>query len=150
MSNARITPDIKGQDGACLASTRLRASRLLAPELKTSSPMPPMRLNRVLDFVDANIALDLCVSTLAGVAGMSPYYFCRVFKQSTGLTPHRYVLHRRMEQAKHLMEQKPAHLLDIAQAVGFSDQSQFARVFRKMVGTTPSHYRKTQWVRLSH
>lgn len=125
MSNARVTPDLKGEDNA--------ASRI-----------PHMRLNRVMAFVDANLGLDLCVPTLATVAGMSPYYFCRAFKQSTGITPHRYVLHRRMEQAKRLLEQNQAHLLEIAQAVGFADQSQFTRVFHKMVGITPSHYRKTQ------
>ena len=125
MSNARVTPDLKGEDNA--------ASRI-----------PRMRLNRVMAFVDANLGLDLCVPTLATVAGMSPYYFCRTFKQSTGTTPHRYVLHRRMEQAKRLLEQNQAHLLDIAEAVGFADQSQFTRVFRKMVGMTPAHYRKTQ------
>lgn len=109
---------------------------------KASAGMPSLRLDRVMAFVDANIALDLGVSRLAAVAGMSPYYFCRSFKQSTGITPHRYVLQRRMEQAKRLLEQKPAHLLEIARRTGFSDQSQFTRVFHKIVGMTPSKYRK--------
>ncbi|HEY6249174.1 MAG TPA: AraC family transcriptional regulator [Candidatus Angelobacter sp.] len=131
MSNTRLTPDIKEQGS------------IVRPEPgKLSSSMPLVRLTRVTAFVDANIALDLCVPKLANVAGMSPYYFCRAFKQSTGVTPHRYVLHRRMERAKRLLEEKPAPLLEIAHAVGFADQSQFTRVFHKMVGTTPSHYRK--------
>ena len=109
---------------------------------KSSAGMPRIRLNRVIDFVDANIGVDLCVSTLAGVAGMSSFYFCRSFKQSTGITPLRYVLSRRMEHAKRLLQQKSVPLLQVAHQVGFNDQSQFTRVFHKMVGITPSQYRK--------
>ena len=104
--------------------------------------MPRLRLNRVIEFVDANITLDLCVSTLASVAGMSSFYFCRSFKQSTGITPHRYVLTRRMEHAKQLLQEKTVPLVQVAHEVGFADQSQFTRVFHKIVGTTPSQYRK--------
>lgn len=117
-------------------------SRPFAPPAKISPGMPSLRLNRVLEFVDANIAIDLCVSTLAAVAGMSPFYFCRSFKQSTGITPHRYVLQCRMEQAKRLLQEKNGHLMEVAHEVGFADQSQFTRVFHKIVGITPSQYRK--------
>ncbi len=142
-SRAPVTGDgLNGWNGPSTIglSDRIRPFSLPA---KVSAGMPLLRLNRVMAFVDANIAVDLCVSTLAAVAGMSPYYFCRSFKQSTGITPHRYVLQRRMEQAKRLLGQKSGHLLEIAHDVGFADQSQFTRVFRKIVGTTPSRYRKT-------
>ena len=157
MSNAKLIPDIKGQDSSVRPQAVLsqvagvwsdsQVPAVLhangpAPEKKLASPMPLLRLNRVIAFVDANIALDLCVPTLATVAGMSPYYFSRVFKRSTGMTPHRYVLHRRMEQAKRLLEEKSISVLHVAHRVGFTDQSQFTRVFHKMVGTTPKNYRK--------
>lgn len=103
--------------------------------------MPQVRLSRVIAFVEEHLADDLCVSTLAMVAGMSPFYFCRSFKQSTGTTPHRYVLSRRMEQAKVLIEKNGVSLLEVAQQLGFADQSQFTRVFRKILGLTPSQYR---------
>ncbi len=109
---------------------------------RASPGMTSVRLNRVLAFVEANVTEDLYVSKLAAVAGMSPFYFCRAFKQSTGITPHRYVLQRRMEQAKRLLEQRSGHLVDVAHQVGFTDQSQFTRVFHKIVGKTPSEYRK--------
>ena len=73
---------------------------------------------------------------------MSSFYFCRSFKQSTGITPHRYVLTRRMEHAKQLLQEKTVPLVQVAHEVGFADQSQFTRVFHKIVGTTPSQYRK--------
>ena len=136
MSNARVTLNLKDLESL---SDDVRAMLLVQ---KDPRGMPQMRLDRVMAFVDANVAADLCVTTLASVAGMSPYYFCRSFKQSTGITPHRYVLNRRMEQARYLLEQKAMPLLQIAHQVGFTDQSQFTRVFRKMVGITPSQYRK--------
>ena len=136
MSNARVTLNLKDLESL---SDDVRAMLLVQ---KDPRGMPQMRLDRVMAFVDANVAADLCVTTLASVAGMSPYYFCRSFKQSTGITPHRYVLNRRMEQARYLLEQKAMPVLQIAHQVGFTDQSQFTRVFRKMVGITPSQYRK--------
>ena len=139
MSNARVTPNLKGP-GQVLEDER----RAILLGEKDPPGMPQVRLNRVIAFVDANVAQDLCVTTLASVAGMSPFYFCRSFKQSTGITPHRYVLNRRMEQARYLLEQKAMPLLEIAHQVGFTDQSQFTRVFHKMVGTTPSQYRKAK------
>lgn len=157
MSNAKVTPHIKEEDGGArlpAGSSRVAGawsdSQLLtaphangsASDKKLPSSMPLLRLNRVMAFVDANIDLDLCLLTLATVAGMSPYYFSRLFKQSTGVTPHRYVLQRRMEQAKRLLEEKRLSVLHVAHQVGFDDQSQFTRVFHKIVGTTPSDYRK--------
>jgi|SRR5579862_239944 len=161
MSNTRVTPDIKGRAGVVRAETiSSEASKSWSdspvipgphvntttplPDTKISSRLPLLRLNRVIAFVDENIALNLCVPTLATVAGMSHYYFCRAFKESTGITPHRYVLHRRMEEAKRLLEERTISLLQVAHQVGFTDQSQFTRVFHKMVGTTPSKYRKNE------
>ena len=158
MSNAKVIPNLK-ERGITLRRARLNgqthnmwrglaavapadAHRSFSPEKKIVPGMPLLRLNRVLDFVDANIGHDLCVPKLATVAGMSPYYFCRSFKQSTGTTPHRYVLHRRIEQAKRLLGDGTRSLLKIAQQIGFTDQSQFTRVFHKMAGITPSEYRK--------
>jgi AraC-like DNA-binding protein len=159
MSNTKFIPGMKGQD----RSFQPLQTPILAPVLwpdpasghpndsnnqtlrlpvKPATGMPLVRLSRVIDFVDANIALDLCVSSLAAVAGMSSFYFCRSFKQSTGITPHRYVLYRKMEHAKRLLASKEISLLHVAQQVGFTDQSQFTRVFHKIVGVTPAQYRK--------
>ena len=105
--------------------------------------MPGPRLSRVMAFIEENISVDLYISTLASVAGMSSFYFCRSFKQSTGITPHQFVLARRMELAKHLLRHERIPLMEVAHKVGFTDQSQFTRVFRKIVGTTPSQFRRS-------
>lgn len=124
-------------------NTKVVNDALPAARVKSSSPMLAPRLQRVMTFIDDNITLDLSVSTLAQVAGMSSFYFCRSFKQSTGITPHQFVLSRRMELARQLLLQEPMRLMQVAQKVGFTDQSQFTRVFRKIVGTTPSQFRRT-------
>ena len=112
-----------------------------APKAPPSMPGP--RLSRVMAFIEENISVDLYISTLASVAGMSSFYFCRSFKQSTGITPHQFVLARRMELAKHLLRHERIPLMEVAHKVGFTDQSQFTRVFRKIVGTTPSQFRRS-------
>jgi len=124
-------------------NTKAIHDALPAVRVKASSPMLVPRLQRVMTFIDDNITLDLSVSTLAQVAGMSSFYFCRSFKQSTGITPHQFVLARRMELARQLLLQEPMRLMQVARKVGFTDQSQFTRVFRKIVGTTPSQFRRT-------
>lgn len=123
-------------------NTKIIDEALPVTRVKATSPMLAPRLQRVMAFIDDNITLDLSVSTLAQVAGMSSFYFCRSFKQSTGITPHQYVLARRMELARHLLLREPMRLMQVAQKVGFTDQSQFTRVFRKIVGTTPSQFRR--------
>jgi AraC family transcriptional regulator len=144
MSNAKFVSSIKEQRNAGRPD-RLgtwRPAPATSSKPKQSSEIPQVRLNRVIEFVESHLASDLCVSALAAVAGMSSYHFCRSFKQTTGITPHRYVLSRRMEQAKILLEKNGASLLEIAEQVGFNDQSQFTRVFHKMVGATPAQFRK--------
>ena len=103
--------------------------------------MPAARLNRVIDFINQNFAKDLHLWDLAGIAGMSPHYFCELFKASTGLTPYQYVLRRRIERAKQYLRDPTVTVAGVGEAVGFVDQSHFTKVFRRIVGLTPMNYR---------
>ncbi len=103
--------------------------------------MPTARLNRVIDFINQNFAKDLRLWELAGLAGMSPHYFCELFKSSTGLTPYRYVLHCRIERAKQYLRDPKLTVAGVGETVGFADQSHFTKVFRRIVGVTPMEYR---------
>ena len=71
---------------------------------------------------------------------MSPYYFCRLFKQSTSLSPHQFVIRERIEHARQMLKEHRLSMVEIATNLGFSDQSHFARVFRGLVGITPKNY----------
>jgi AraC family transcriptional regulator len=103
--------------------------------------LPGYRLRRVIDYIASNLDKELSLLDLAGVAGASPHHFGELFRQSTSMSPHRYVLVRRIERAKELLRSPALTVLDVAVQTGFSDQSHFTKVFRRIVGTTPSHYR---------
>jgi AraC family transcriptional regulator len=103
--------------------------------------MPPGRLKRVLEYIDANLDENLKLSDLAGVAGVSLYHFAKLFKQSTAESPHRFVLRHRIERAKGLLRDPQMSVLEASVRTGFVDQRHFAKVFRRMVGMSPSVYR---------
>jgi AraC family transcriptional regulator len=103
--------------------------------------MPTMRLNRTLDFINQNLTRDLRLWELAQIAGMSPNYFCELFKASTGVPPYKYILRRRIERAKQYLRDPKITLAHAGAAAGFADQSHFTKVFRRIVGVTPMRFR---------
>jgi AraC-like DNA-binding protein len=94
----------------------------------------------VLDYIGDNLSDDLSLSELASVAGMSAHYFAELFRESTGHSPHRYVLLQRIEHAKQSLGERGNSVIEAALAAGFENPSHFARVFRKYVGTSPSRF----------
>jgi AraC family transcriptional regulator len=99
-------------------------------------------LQRVTEFVAAHLSEDLTLGDLAAVAGLSRFHFVRAFKRSTGESPCQYLNLQRIRRAKQLLGcAEPPSLEDIAALVGFKSVSQFARAFRRRVGTTPRAYR---------
>ena len=99
------------------------------------------RLKRVLDHIAASVEEDISLAQLSAIAGMSPHYFLELFKQSTGCTPHSYVLLQRIERAKQRLRDPACSIIDAALDAGFENPSHFARVFRRLVGRTPSQFR---------
>lgn len=103
--------------------------------------LPPRAARRVRDYIDAHLDENVSIEVLAGVAGLSMFHFARAFKQSEGLTPHGYIVQRRVRRAQELLAGTDLPLSEIALAAGFSDQSHCSRRFREHVGVTPSTYR---------
>jgi AraC family transcriptional regulator len=103
--------------------------------------MPKARLNRLLEYISAKLDEDLSLQALAEIAGMNYYYFARLFKQSMGLSPHRYILKQRIERAKELLRISGMTVLEASVRTGFVDQAHFAKVFRRVVGVRPTQYR---------
>ena len=116
-------------------------SATLAP-IEVVGGLPPRRLQRVFSHIRENIARDLSVSELAQVVGMSQYYFSKLFKTSTGTTPHQYVMRQRVERAQELLREGGTALVEVTKRVGFETQSHFTSVFRHLVGVTPKRYRE--------
>jgi len=100
--------------------------------------LPPRALRRVREYVEAHLDETISLEVLAGIAGLSMYHFARAFKQSESVTPHEYVVQRRVQHGLELLAGTQLPLSEIALASGFSDQSHFARRFREHVGVTPS------------
>jgi AraC family transcriptional regulator len=79
---------------------------------------------------------------MAAVVGLNPYHFARQLKGATGLPPHQYVIDRRVERARLLLHAgTDLSLAEVALRAGFSDQSQFSRHFKRLVGVTPGQFR---------
>jgi AraC family transcriptional regulator len=100
------------------------------------------RLRRAIDYIQDTLADDVSLSALAEVAGLSPNYFLGAFKQATGLTPHRYVMERRIARACELLHDPHRSIADVSLAVGFSSQSHLTEAFRRFMTKTPAAYRK--------
>jgi AraC family transcriptional regulator len=97
---------------------------------------------RVAAYIEEHVADDIPLATLAELARLSPYHFCRSFKRSFGMPPHRYHAHRRIERAKQLLADRELSITMIAIDVGFSETSTFTAAFHRLTGQTPSRYRR--------
>jgi AraC family transcriptional regulator len=104
-------------------------------------PLEARRLKRVMEFIRQNLDADLTVTQLAEVACMSAAHFARSFRLATGLPPHEFVSHQRLELAKMRLLKGDVQIGEIAFAAGFSSQANFTRAFRKAVGVTPAQFR---------
>lgn len=109
-----------------------------------SQQLTPQQIKRVMDFVQAYLSQDLSLEILAQQAGFSPYYFARLFRQTTGESPHQFVLRQRIERAQRLLNEGDASLVHIAVESGFADQSHFTRAFKRHFGLTPHAYRQNR------
>ena len=95
----------------------------------TRGGLPPGAARRVREHIEGHLSENIDLAALAAVAGLSVYHFARVFKQSTGVTPHFYLMKRRVEQAKEMLVRSEAPLAEIALATGFSDQKSSGAAF---------------------
>jgi AraC family transcriptional regulator len=99
------------------------------------------KLRQTINYINEHLDQNLTLAEIAAAVGMSPNYFASLFKQSTGLTPHQYVMKCRIDKAKQLLHHQELTLVEICQEVGFTSQSHFTRVFRQQAKTTPKAYR---------
>lgn len=104
--------------------------------------LTPGQVGQVTDFVQAHLDQDLSLTALAGQVGFSSYYFARLFRRTTGESPHQFVLRQRIERAKELLGEADLSLASIALASGFAHQSHLTRAFKRSFGLTPAAYRE--------
>jgi AraC family transcriptional regulator len=106
--------------------------------------LQPWQLRRVTTLMTERIADTMSLDELAGTCGISQNHFGRMFRESTGQSPFRWLLQQRIEKAKSLLETTDLNISHVALSVGFANQSHFTHYFSKAVGLTPAIYRRTR------
>jgi AraC family transcriptional regulator len=149
--DAELTAGGAGGRLAAESLANVMAVRLIRHVLDPRRPgrgpdgaLPRGKLRAVVDYIEEQIDVGLTLAQMAAVTGLSVYHFARQFKAATGLPPHRYVIARRIERAKQLLQGgHDLSLAEVATLAGFSDQSQFSQHFKRLVGVTPGQFRTT-------
>lgn len=143
---ARAGPGARTRFAEILAETLgVYLAQHASREPDTSSLVQPVAADlreRAIDRIEASIASGISVDDLARSVAMSPSAFARAFKHAVGVSPHRYLIARRIEIAKHLLERTHFSIAEIAQETGFSSQAHFTNQFREHVAITPRRYRR--------
>jgi AraC family transcriptional regulator len=115
-----------------------------APRAAPPYALPSPTLGSVLEYVSRHLDIPLSLERLAAVAGMDLFRFARAFKQSTGSSPHRYLLEARISRAKELLRDRALPITEIALQTGFATPSHFSVTFRRITGVTPRAFRDGQ------
>lgn len=100
------------------------------------------KLKQAIEYINSHLGENLSLMAIADELNMSHYYFCRLFKQSTGVSPHQYLIQQRIERAKQLLKRPELTVTHVAIECGFANQSHLAKQFRQHTGLTPKQFRK--------
>ncbi|MFM5034581.1 MULTISPECIES: AraC family transcriptional regulator [Aeromonas] len=130
-------PDPLAREVACHLFSRQLLARLTPASW---DDRPPQHLQRAAELMQDDSASPLSLAELSAVAGLTPSHFVRAFSHHYGMTPHAYLLDRRIRHARTLLRQGQP-LVEVALASGFADQAHFQRQFKRRVAATPGQYR---------
>ncbi|EPR21260.1 hypothetical protein L905_07115 [Agrobacterium sp. TS43] len=108
----------------------------------TPTVMPLWRLRKVEEYVDSRLGETIDLDELAAIAGVGRRHFGRSFRQQTGETPHRWIMLRRTQRAKEMIDDTDTPLCEVALMCGFASQSHLTIAFKKLLGTTPNRRRQ--------
>jgi AraC family transcriptional regulator len=104
---------------------------------RTYGRLPREKLVRAVEYIQDQLETDLTVSGIAQAVYMSPYHFARLFKESTGQSPHQYVVEARVKKARDLLTTGKLTISEVAYHLGFADQSHLTRHFKRVFGLPP-------------
>ncbi len=115
------------------------AFKHIAPEV--TGGLSRYTLRQATEYILNHLDEDLALTDIAAAVHLSPSHFARLFKQSTGMTPHQYVIRCRVEEAKRLLSQGKSNIAQIASQVGFANHSHLTYHFKRLIGITPKTLR---------
>ena len=104
--------------------------------------LPAHKLRRAIEYMDAHLQDALTLDSIGKAISVSPFHFAHLFKQTTGRSPHHYLIELRLERAKSLLVTTEMSVTEIAQCVGYANASHFAVAFHRAVGVPPREYRR--------
>ncbi len=108
---------------------------------KEADSEPNVFVKKVRDYIDGNYTEDIALQDIAGSFGYSDVYFCKLFKQNFGVNFITFLNEYRMDRAKELLADPMINIKDVSTKAGYRDANYFTRIFKRMVGMTPSDYR---------
>lgn len=112
--------------------------------LSQSKCLSTMQQAKIRELVDTNLDTDLSIERLASEVYISPYHFARLFRETFGMPPHRYVMQMRIARAAHLLHSDQQRTItDIALATGFASHAHLTCAFKRHMGQTPAFWRLT-------
>lgn len=114
--------------------------KFVTPKQLTHKINTTKRFHKIFDYIETNYSHEMSSSDLAEIAHISPYYFCRIFKQVTGRTPTEYINEIRLRKSIELLKTDSMSITEIAMNCGFNDINYFSRVFKKRYGISPSKF----------
>jgi AraC family transcriptional regulator len=143
-----------GHDQEAAKASLVTASHILQAEIErcsgasgvTRGGLAAWQILRVRAYIDGNLHRTIHIRDLSAVARRSPAHFSRKFKLAVGVSPHAYVVRRRLERACHLMMTSAKPLSEIALSAGFSDQAHLSRLFRQAFGQSPASWRRERGI----
>ncbi len=129
-------------DLVCLQLIRAHSASSMPISPGPRSGLPSWQVRRVTAYIRANITQDIRLQELADLVNLSRFHFCTAFRMATGHTPYEWLTRQRIAYAKTLLEDRTLRIIDVALVVGYETQSSFSASFRKVVGLTPSEFRR--------
>jgi AraC family transcriptional regulator len=139
---ATATAALDTDSGTARAYLLQARALLRTPEVASRGGLAPSQVRRLGEYIQAHLGDPMSISDLAEVAGLSASHFSRAFRQTFGLAPMRYVSIQRVQRAKELIMTARCSLADVGLACGLCDQAHLSRLFRRVVGASPSFWRR--------
>ena len=104
--------------------------------------LSPQQVQRVTDYIEGHLNDKITIADLAELVALSRFHFIRAFKKSVGIPPHQFIMRRRVDRAKEMLTDGHFSVTEVALGAGFNGLTQLTRVFRQVVGVTPSTFRR--------
>jgi len=118
----------------------------IAKDVPIKKPLSSDYVKRAIDYLDANYSTEVSISKLAGALNIDRRYLSRIFSHKVGVSPQKYLVNIRMEKAANLLAERGLNVGEAARSVGYSDQYNFSKLFKKTLGVSPSLYKSSQTV----